>query len=72
MIDIKEILLQWFINFFDKKSASGAATLAWSETLATQNKSAIKNEIMSNKKLSKELHKPIIRKSEKGMIMFCG
>ena len=32
------------------------------ETLATRNKSAIKNEIISNKELAKELRKPIIRK----------
>ena len=36
-------------KFFDKKTGSGA----------------IKNEIMSIKELSEELHKPIIRKSEK-------
>ena len=50
-------MLQCFISFFDKKSAllpdkstSGGAT---------------KNEIMSNKGLAEELHKPIIRKSKK-------
>ena len=37
----------------------------WSQTLATQNKSAIKKEIISNKELAEELHKPIIRKFEK-------
>ena len=36
--------------------------LQWS-TLA--NKSSIKNEIISNKELAEELHKPIIRKLEK-------
>ena len=36
-------------NFFDKKASGGA----------------IKNEIMSNKELAEELHKPIIRKFEK-------
>ena len=29
---------------FDKETSGGAATLAWSETLAKQNKCAIKNE----------------------------
>ena len=39
--------------------------LARSETLATRNKSAIKNENIPNKELAKELHKPIIRKFNK-------
>ena len=54
MMDIKVDLLQWSINFFDKKTAGGAATLA--------HKSAMKNENISNKELGEELHKPIIRK----------
>ena len=33
--------------------------LARAETLATRNKSAVKHEIISNKELAKELHKPI-------------
>ena len=36
--------------------------LQWSETLATQNRSAIKNENISNKELAKDLHKPILKK----------
>ena len=52
-------------NFFDKTTSGGAATLAWSETLqsetlATRNKSAIKDENISNKELAEGLHKPII------------
>ena len=39
--------------------------LARSETLSTRNKSAVKNENMSNKELSEELQKPIIRKLKK-------
>ena len=46
-------------KFFDKKTS---ARYAWSETLAG---SGIKNENISNKELTKELHKSIIRKSEK-------
>ena len=38
-----------FYSFFDKKTSGGA----------------IKNEIMSNKELAEELHKPIIIKFEK-------
>ena len=57
MMDIKEILLQWFINFLIKKTSVGVALLG--------NKSVVKNENMSNKKLPEELHKPIIRKFEK-------
>ena len=45
-MDIKEVLLQLFINFFDKKSLGGA----------------IKSETMANQGLGEELHKPIIRK----------
>ena len=60
-------------NFFDKNTSGRAATLALSENLrsatlatrATRNKSAIKNENMSNKELAEELHKPIIRNSRK-------
>ena len=39
-------------NFFDKKTSSGA----------------IKNENIPNKKLAEELHKPFIRKSNKGKV----
>ena len=39
--------------------------LARSETLSTRNKSAVKNENISNKELSEELQKPIIRKLKK-------
>ena len=42
---------------FDKRTSSGAATLA--------NKSAIKSENISNKELTEELHKPIIGKFNK-------
>ena len=41
-------------RFFDKKTVSGVSTLA--------NKSAVKNENMSNKELAEELHKLITRK----------
>ena len=37
-------------KFFEKKSSGGAATCAWSETLTTQDKSAIENKIMSNQR----------------------
>ena len=43
-MDIKEVLLQWFINSLTKKTSG----------------SGIKNENISNKKLAEELHKPII------------
>ena len=42
-------LASWVFNFVDKKTSGGA----------------IKNEIMRNEELAKELHKPIIRKIEK-------
>ena len=47
MIDVNVDLLQWFINFFDKKPSS----------------SSIKNENISDKKLVEELHKPIGKKT---------
>ena len=43
-----------FFSFFDKKTASGAATLA--------NKAAVKMENITKKNLAEELHKPVIRK----------
>ena len=54
MIDIRGLLLQWFINFVIKiffatrvnKSANGA----------------VKTKTMSNKELPEQLHKPIIKK----------
>ena len=61
-MDIKEVLLQWFINILMKRLLGGATMLARSQALTTPNKSAVKNENMSNKELVEELHKPIIRK----------
>ena len=52
-------------KYFDKKAS---ATRTQSENIATQNifaGGAIKNEIISNKALGKQLQKPIIRKFEK-------
>ena len=43
--------------------------LARSETLSTRNKSAVKNENMSNKELSEDSQKPIIRKLKKKCIL---
>ena len=43
--------------FFNKKASGGAVTRA--------DKSAIKSKIITNQQLTKYLHKPIIRKSEK-------
>ena len=52
-------------KFFAKKSAF----LAWSETLAKQDKiassEATKNEIRCNKRLTKKIRNPIIRKFKK-------
>ena len=58
-------------KFFDKKSAS----LWWSETLATQDKSlsgsvVFKMRKLSNKDLAEELHKPILRKFKKWKVYF--
>ena len=58
-------LVSMVYNFFDKNTSVGTTTLVWSETLATRNKSAVRNEIVSNKELAEEFHKPIIRKFNK-------
>ena len=52
MMDIKEVLLQWFMLFFNKKTSDGV----------------VKSEIMPNQELAEELHKPTIRKFEKGKL----
>ena len=49
MMDIKGILPQWFIKFLIKRLWGGA----------------VKNEIVENKELAEELHKPFIRKFKK-------
>ena len=49
MIDIKEVLLQLFQKFFDKKLSCGG----------------VKSNIISNQQLEKELNKSVIRKNEK-------
>ena len=48
-------------NFFNKSISAATTTLALTETLATRNKSAIKNEDISQKELTEELRKLIIR-----------
>ena len=44
MMDTNTDLLQWFINFLNRKTSGGT----------------VKNEIISNKELAEELHKPVI------------
>ena len=48
-MDIKEVLLLWFIIFFYKKTSGSGAN----------------NEIKQNEQLAAELHKPIIKKLKK-------
>ena len=57
MMDIKEILLQWFTNMLIKIRAS----VADKSDLGV----AVKCEIISNQQLTKDLHRPITRKFEK-------
>ena len=54
MMDIKGVLLQWFINFLKKKSS-----------ITNTSGSAAKSKIISDQELSKELHKTVIKKFEK-------
>ena len=49
-------------KIFEKKPSRGALTCAC--------KSATKSEIISNQQLAKQLHKPIIRKSEKRKVYY--
>ena len=56
MMDIKGILLQWFINLLIKKS------LLLEKSASSE---AIKNENILNKELAGQLHKTIIGKFEK-------
>ena len=62
MMDISVDLLRWFINVLIKKSAL--------LTDKSASGGAIKNKIMSNKKLAEELHKPIIRKFGRKKLIF--
>ena len=54
MMNIREALFLWFINFFDKKSQGSGAN----------------NEIKQNEQLAEELHQPIIRNLKKKKSMF--
>ena len=58
-MDIKKVFLQWFITFLKKKSKGVAVACAWSKTLATCGKDAIKIKNRLNQQLSGELHKPV-------------
>ena len=46
MMDIKDVLLLWSINFFDKRTSG----------------SGVNNEIKQNQQLAEELCEPIIKK----------
>ena len=69
MMTIKRSFLMTY-KFFDQKpvvttTLDGAVTHARSETLDTQDNTAIKNNIIWKQQLAEELQKPIIRKFEK-------
>ena len=53
MMDVERVLYQWFLNILIKSLHSG---------------DGIKNKIMSNHHLGKELHKTDTRKLDKGKI----
>ena len=57
-MDIKEFLLRRFINFFDKELAS------------LEDKSTIGSGVatIQNEQLAEELHKPIIKKTQKARV----
>ena len=48
-MDIKVDLLQWFTNFFNKKSLDGAATLVQPETLVCEINLLVKMKIHQTK-----------------------
>ena len=60
-MDIKEDLLLWFINFFDKKSTSLTDKSVSGSGIDNNNTDNKNNEIKQNIQLE-ELHKPVIRK----------
>ena len=65
-MDIKEDLILWFINFFDKKSAgSGIGNDNDNNNNIDNNNNNNDDDIKQNNQLAKELHKPIIRKLKK-------
>ena len=64
-MDVKGVLLQWFINCLIKKPSGDAVTRARSQTLPSQDKSALENKIISNQQLAEELQKRVVRKFEK-------
>ena len=55
IININVDVLHWFPDFLIKKFSGGAASLAPSESLASRNKSAVKNENMSNKEWAEKI-----------------
>ena len=57
-------LIAMVYNFFDKKP-SGSNIFPQLETLTARDKSPVKSEIMPNRELAEELHKPIIKIFEK-------
>ena len=59
MMDINVDLLLLIIVFCDKKSSRLADPRDQSDTSATDNKSAIKSEIIPNQQLAEEFRKPI-------------
>ena len=65
MMNIKEVQLQWYINFLTKKASATRANKF--------SGSGIKHENMSNKELGEELHKTISRKfkRKKSILIFC-
>ena len=50
IIDIKEVLLQWFIDFLKKRQLKGRT---------------VENKNISNKKSAEQLHKPLFKKFKK-------
>ena len=62
MMRIKEDLLLWFINFFDKNSALLADK--------SVSGSGVNIEVQHNEQLAEELQKPIIRNFKKRTVYF--
>ena len=57
MMDIKVVLLQWFINFLISATCANKFS-----------GSSVRNENISNKELAEELHKSVMRKFKKRKI----
>ena len=61
-MDIKEVMLLWFINFLIKNPPVADKSTAKSSSAMLANEVAFKSAIKQNDQLAEEFHKPIIKR----------